>query len=408
MRETEPVIQLFSIAPNFIYGALDWRDEQVALSKVIDTELEHDHVEVVKVISSNLELSNPLPSKIHAQTEEFGLRIDEIHNYFNLMTEPTSEIGFNTVQVRLKNFSVIKNQIVIRKGSNLYALYEMNRPNERYLFPAEYFANIDWSDSKSTPELVNSYLSVSAGSPNWGHFLIDELPRICMFIDGLNATEPVNIYFTDYSQQFERFNQNREDTVTSLFPGRSIDFHFLSENQVNHFESATYISPATFHPFFKNKRFLEYPRLLNNLRISDSANAPKDKVFCIRTSGARSLSESAIMQLRSLFEPLGYFFYSPEKYSVEDQFKVFSEAKLIIGLMGAGMCNSMFSPPGTKLYYIAPNGWEETFFWNLANQLGHEYHVYYSNTHSRNSNPEENDFNLDVEEFLDFYLDSLG
>ena len=72
--------------------------------------------------------------------------------------------------------------------------------------------------------------------------------------------------------------------------------------------------------------------------------------------------------------------------------------------MGAGMCNSMFSPPGTKLNYIAPNGWEETFFWNLANQLGHEYHVYYSNMHSRNSNPEENDFNLDVDEFLDFYL----
>jgi capsular polysaccharide biosynthesis protein len=400
MQKTKPSLKIFSIAPKSIYGDLDWCDEELVFSTIFNEDLEHDHVEVLQIFPNVETLENSLPSSIQAQTEKFGLRMQEIHEYFNAMTVPTSHTGFNTVHVHLKNFSVIKNQILITNQNEVYGLYELNRPNERYLFPSEYFEKINRTRSENVPELVNSYISISAGSPNWGHFLVDELPRLCKFIATCDATEMINIYMTEYSHNRGKLNQNKIEAIKYLHPDQSIEFHLLPENQVNHFKSASYISPITFHPFYKNREFLSVPRVQNSLRNDDLGLNTKEKIFCIRTSGARSLSESAITQLKSLFEPLGYFFYSPENESVENQFRIFTGAKTIIGLMGAGMCNSMFSAPGTKLIYIAPNGWEETFFWNLANQLGHEYHVYYSEMNKEKEQPEENTFNLNVAEFF--------
>jgi hypothetical protein len=55
------------------------------------------------------------------------------------------------------------------------------------------------------------------------------------------------------------------------------------------------------------------------------------------------------------------------------------------------------------MVYIAPSGWEETFFWNLANQLEHEYSVYYCETNGEHPEPEQNSLILDPTEFFDFY-----
>jgi capsular polysaccharide biosynthesis protein len=108
--------------------------------------------------------------------------------------------------------------------------------------------------------------------------------------------------------------------------------------------------------------------------------------------------------LKSLFEPLGFLFYYPEEHSTENQFETFAAADLIIGVMGAGMCNSLFTPSGSTVIYIAPEGWEETFFWNLANKLEHKYHAYYSRTNMESEIPELNTFALNTQDFYAFFL----
>lgn len=71
--------------------------------------------------------------------------------------------------------------------------------------------------------------------------------------------------------------------------------------------------------------------------------------------------------------------------------------------MGAWMCNTIFSAPGTKLVYIAPEGWNEVFFWNLADQFDHEYYVYYTGTNLIQESPEEEILMIDPDKFLNFY-----
>jgi hypothetical protein len=75
-------------------------------------------------------------------------------------------------------------------------------------------------------------------------------------------------------------------------------------------------------------------------------------------------------------------------------------------MMGAGMCNTLFSSAGTKLFYIGPEGWLEPFFWTLANSLGHEYHVFYTCTTEIYAESERNAIVLEPKDFLRFYLAS--
>ena len=100
---------------------------------------------------------------------------------------------------------------------------------------------------------------------------------------------------------------------------------------------------------------------------------------------------------------MGFYFFYPEDHVVSEQITYFAEAEVVIGVMGAAMCNSIFSRPGTKIVYIAPEGWNEVFFWDLANQMGHSYYVYYSLTSSGDEPPEEKILELKPDDFLNFY-----
>lgn len=396
-------MKYLSIAPKAIYSGIEWTDEELSIDDVTYSDLERKHVEIIREFSLSECTLDPEPLTIRVQTEKFGTRMREVHEYFSGLNRGISKKGFRATQALIKDFYVSKNQIIIKSGDEIFGIYELNRSNERYLFGDEYFSSIDWSKIIDLPITQNALIMVSAGSPNWGHYLVDELPRIAMFIGGKTSDEEVNIYLTSYSHLSKNFDVNRMEIVKILFPTRTIHFHFLDQNQVSYFHVANFYSPITFHPFYKNGVLTRLPRSLLDAKTEISTNKPTNKIFCFRRAGSRSTSESDLADLQEIFEPLGFLFYCPEENSVEHQVKTFSDAKFIMGYMGAGMCNSIFTPSGSTVVYIAPNGWEETFFWNLANRLGHGYHVYYSQTKMESDIPEQNTLAVNVQEILDFY-----
>ena len=396
-------IKYFSIAPSVIYTDVEWLDKEMSLSDVTSFNLENKHIELIRKVTLVKDVKELQPLTLRIQSEEFDSRMREIHHYFTSYTKSTSENGFATVLVLIKDFYVAKNQIIIRSNDEMFALYEMNRTNERYLFGENYFKSINWSNIVQIAPAANSLVVVSAGSPNWGHFLVDELPRICMFISETPIIEEINIYL--YKHNSGQFNQNRIEAIRILFPEHRVQCHLLDKGKVFYFESSKYYSPITFHPFYKNRSLTQLPRLILNSRAEIVLGKTSRKLFCLRRNSARLISEAGINSLRSLFEPLGFLFYYPEEHSTENQFETFAAADLIIGVMGAGMCNSLFTPSGSTVIYIAPEGWEETFFWNLANQLEHNYHAYYSRTNMESETPEFNTLALDIEDFYTFYLD---
>jgi len=52
---------------------------------------------------------------------------------------------------------------------------------------------------------------------------------------------------------------------------------------------------------------------------------------------------------------------------------LFAGAEIVVGIMGAAMCNTIACKPGTRLLYLAPEDWVEPFYWDMAAVLSHDY-----------------------------------
>jgi hypothetical protein len=67
--------------------------------------------------------------------------------------------------------------------------------------------------------------------------------------------------------------------------------------------------------------------------------------------------------------------------------------------MGAAMTNTTFCAPNTDVIYLAPEGWMEPFYWDLANVVKQRYHVIYGINQKNHLQPHE--------KFFEIPLDSL-
>jgi hypothetical protein len=391
-------MKMISIAPKEIYQTQQFIDDGTMMSEDEQRLITDEHIKLIGQYPTNQTEKLSRPSSISTRSEDYLAHINKVIDFWLNKPGPVSEIGFSTVLVEINNFLFTRNQVLFQ-GDELILMLELNRRNERYLFGSEYFSSADFKSEVILTPRTNRFLVVSAGSANWGHFLVDELPRIVRYVGSREEEKEFDFVFTS---QNVLLDQNKNEIIQLLFPHITVGCTFLSKEVVYRIESAHYISPITFHPFYKNSTFLQGVRSQYQIQMQ-SLNVNRKKIFCLRREESRSLSDVLIEELRIIFEPLGFIFYYPAENSVKNQLALFADAEVIIGLMGAGMCNTIFSSVGTKLIYIAPEGWSEPFFWTLANSLGHEYHVFYSQTTGLHAEPEKNSMVFSPKEFFETY-----
>ena len=65
--------------------------------------------------------------------------------------------------------------------------------------------------------------------------------------------------------------------------------------------------------------------------------------------------------------------------------------------MGAAMTNTTFCAPNTDVIYLAPEGWMEPFYWDLANVVKQRYHVIYGINQKNNLEPHEKSFEIPLD-----------
>jgi len=98
---------------------------------------------------------------------------------------------------------------------------------------------------------------------------------------------------------------------------------------------------------------LRYVRetVMKNLKIEKCV--PTRKIFISRKSqySGRLINEAEVSQL---FGQYGYEVIYPEDLTFEQQVRVFSEAKYIAGVTGAGLTNILYCSPGTTFICIIP------------------------------------------------------
>jgi capsular polysaccharide biosynthesis protein len=149
---------------------------------------------------------------------------------------------------------------------------------------------------------------------------------------------------------------------------------FLNYRAAYFFPRLFFVSPSSYHPFVKCPQGVAFLRdhfLAQATRLAinagDPANAAGGKrLFVTRRALWRNVVN--LDEVIASFLAFDFEIVELERLSFVEQVRTFSQAEVVVGVMGAGMANVVFSPEGAVIVYLAPEGWKDPFFWDLAGE----------------------------------------
>ena len=247
----------------------------------------------------------------------------------------------------------------------------------------------------------------SSGSFNYGHWLVDDLPRAAAVavLRRRYPFETITIVATGYEPVIDE--ARRQSLQVALAEDRNVRLVCLQRRESIRFRHLYYASPVSFHPIIKSPQALGALRTLIRRRTRGrrreaaleralerlrAGRLPRRRrIFIDRAPGRRRWLRNGEAVFAAL-EPLGFERVVLDFDGFANQALLFSEAGIVVGNMGASMTNTIFCRPGTPLLYLAPEGWMEPFFWDLAAVLGHDYRALYGPSEGE---PFEDPFRVD-------------
>lgn len=211
----------------------------------------------------------------------------------------------------------------------------------------------------------------SLGSFNYGHWLVDDLPRAKAWLDlrhrlGITCILLLPAYGG-------RIDAIRLQSLRALIHPR-IAVRFVPRNEPCRLRNLHYATPVSFHPRIKIPAAIEFVRSRGLARICGRDEEPSERLFIAR----RPPHSRAIVNFDetwALLSARGFRMVEPERLDFAEQVRLFRSARIVVGQMGAAMTNSLFCAPATSLIYLAPEGWIEPFYLDLAALGGQHYNI---------------------------------
>ena len=317
-----------------------------------------------------------------------------IKNYENLNNE--YNLGAACALVKMNDVILTRNSLYLKNGREFKILYENHRPPDRpntkiksafsNLFRR--FKNIE------TRNQINIYIG-SVGSSNYGHWLIDDLPRL-KALEYFSENYPNTEIVIHMPESAEAMQKVKRQSISLITKNQRVNIRFFNIKNLLLFDALYYVTPNSYHPSLKSPDSIQYIR--DSLVKQSGITQYQDKIFVMRLAkrGRALTNEEAI---KKYLEKNGFVSVDPESLELADQIAVFSSAKIVIGIMGAAMTNTAFCAQDTDVIYLAPHGWMEPFYWDLANVVKQKYHVIYGINQKNNLQPHE--------KFFEIPLDSL-
>ncbi len=257
-------------------------------------------------------------------------------------------------------------------------LFETYRPQDRHVVtgPGPDFGRVDETiDGEGLVFLLNS-----AGSFNYGHWLIDDLPRLrgLARLRERHPREPVTVALVSY---FPHLDAARRHSIELLLGRRrGISIRFLDRSKTYRFARLHHTTPCSLPSTGKSpyamddltRQMRARTRLPRGLFALRALTGRGRRLFVDRHPGrGRGLAnrEAVLARLRDL----GFEAFDPELTSVRQQVVRFAGAEIVVGIAGAGMANTVFCRPGTPVIHLVPEGWEDLFYGEIATACGQDY-----------------------------------
>lgn len=333
--------------------------------------------------------------------KEVIIRIFAIRHFPSSLIEPNSKnVIFRYLEIEGLSFSVaevLKARVFTNRNDNI-SVTAMGR-----LIP---LVSWQYSEGKVLPDSQNrfllkkigpikppykvsgsvvSLLTGGGGNYNYYHWLFDSLPRIELItragIDLRNCR-----YFIP-----ERTYRFQIETLNLL--GISQD-KIVSSKMHNFIETDRCI--ATTHPNPNSRTIPSWIlKFLRDSFMDKSSESNFSRFIYIERSdntNSRKLLNEA--DLYEVLRPIGFKAYRLSGLSVEDQIRLFSKAKIIVGVHGAGFANLAFASCGATVFELFSNSYSPMMYKSISNKLGLLYNGVLSENYERKVPPSKANFKL--------------
>lgn len=196
----------------------------------------------------------------------------------------------------------------------------------------------------------------------YGHFLMDVLPRLWALSEldrSVSLATSVKIGRSHIAMLSALGIP--EDRVYRITRPVAPDVTYLPSAGVR---LRDYVHPSAFDIFDR----------ISILSQNSKLKAP-DKIYVSRSriSGRKLVNE---LEVEALFKSAGFAIIHPQELPIEDQIKVFSEAKFIVGTGGSSMHNTVFSSNEAKILMISTPSWFtviDIFLSQIPDRLGYVF-----------------------------------
>lgn len=387
--------ELISCAPREIYREGGFYERPEDLS-AFNAAVAEQAIEVLAELYPPFSYRRPDPVYVHSNGPFSGQLLDHYHE-----VGPASTNGPASVLVKLSDVTLCGTVIYVNNGGERRIVYETYRPPDRpdaKLWSGE----VAPERYPTSPQTVYFFLG-SVGSLNYGHWLVDDFPRLAAIpvLRNRFPNQRIEIILPSHAHAVgkkwsDRWNGVRSQSLRCALRNVSnVSFRFVELNRPLRFDSLCYATPVSYHPILKSKHALDFTATehLAAQRWFDGLRRKPTRLFVVRRSSrGRALQNLDVVVAR--LEQHGFTVVDPEALSVKRQAMLFAGADIVVGVMGASMTNAIFCRAGARIIHLAPDGWLETFYWDLAAVRGHEYAVYFGSTGGANGPPHTLGFKL--------------
>lgn len=215
----------------------------------------------------------------------------------------------------------------------------------------EYFQKV--SSQSDVAEIHTSCLLLrKRGDDNYGHWLVELLPKLSLARSACEVSGVV-LPLLDGAMH----TVIRDSIIASGPPALQFPVH---KKQVHFFKELILVTGATNHGVFMS------PLVVQDLeRVSSNFHgAGYHKVFVSRKGTRRNLTNADAVEAQLAAQ--GFLIVRPGEMTFEQQIAAFKDARLVVGVMGAGMTNMVFAQRGARVINIAPAAMPDTFFYLLS------------------------------------------
>lgn len=196
-------------------------------------------------------------------------------------------------------------------------------------------------------------------SGNYGHFVLDVLPRVELFKKAGFSFSDVD-HVVAYSTRLRSAKFLMERVGIPLEKIRSPANLKLETALVPSFPGA----PRNY-PYWT-------PRFLRRELLPHSFPIHSRRIYVVRDGYTRNATNES--EVRKLLIRHGFEMIDPTQMANEDLVRKFGEASLIVGAHGAGLADIALCPPGAKILELVPSDHVQPYYYTLANAADLEYH----------------------------------